>query len=327
MIYASFLTLVFAAVCSANVRDRAFYEAEFFNHIRKYRLSFTGKEFVERLQVFANNFDTAEKHNADPKSTSTMGMNEFAHMTFEEFAKDRKLGLNMPNLRHGGEAHVAKAGERLGDGVNWVNSGAVTAVKNQGQCGSCWSFSTTGALEGMFKLSGNSLTSFSEQNLVSCDNSDQACNGGWMDNAFQYVQKNGGICTEQDYPYVSGNGRVPSCDSSCTKVAGSAPTGFKDVQTNSVDSLTSAVQGRPVSIAVDADSQWQLYTGGVISSGCGQQLDHGVLLVGYEQNDSDNYWLIKNSWGPSWGESGYIRVARGSDNQCGVLSAPSYPIQ
>lgn len=216
-------------------------------------------------------------------------------------------------------------------------AGAVTGVKDQGQCGSCWSFSTTGALEGAYKLKTKSLVSFSEQNLVDCDNfknggTDMGCNGGLMDHAFKWVQKNGGLCTEASYPYTSGTTKAAGtcADSKCSKVGDVAPKSYTDVVKNSDSAMMSALSQQPVSIAIEADqSAFQLYKSGVFTAACGTKLDHGVLAVGYGSLDGVDYYKVKNSWGSSWGMNGYILLARGisqAEGQCGMLSGPpSYP--
>lgn len=222
--------------------------------------------------------------------------------------------------------------------VNWVEKGAVTSVKNQGQCGSCWSFSTTGALEGAYYIKYGKLDSFSEQELVDCDNrknggKDMGCNGGLMDNAFSWIKKNGGLCLESDYPYVSGTTRTAgTCETSCTPVEGSQVQSFVDVPASSDNSMMSALSLQPVSIAIQADQQaFQLYKSGVFTGSCGSKLDHGVLLVGYGSENGDDYYLVKNSWGESWGDHGYIKLGRGEkynngDGQCGMLLQGSYPV-
>jgi len=216
--------------------------------------------------------------------------------------------------------------------VDWTTKGAVTGVKNQGSCGSCWSFSTTGSLEGAYFLKYGSLLSFSEQQLVSCDTkgNDQGCNGGWMDDAFTYVANNGGITTEDQYPYTSGtSGKTGTCvTSGYTNVANVAPKGslYVDVKAGSVDAMMSAVNVGPVSIAIQANQMaFQSYSSGVLTGRCGNNLDHGVLLVGYGTDSGTDYWKVKNSWGTSWGEQGYIRIERSSDDLCGLLDAGSYP--
>jgi len=206
----------------------------------------------------------------------------------------------------------------------------VTPVKNQGQCGSCWSFSTTGSTEGVNAINGKGLISLSEQQLVDCSGAygNQGCNGGLMDNAFQYIIANGGICTEAAYPYTAQDG---TCKNTCKKTVMIA--GFKDVTHNSDVALATAVAQQPVSVAIEADqSSFQFYSGGVLTAACGTALDHGVLAVGYGTDTGVEYWKVKNSWGASWGEAGYIRLARGDQynggaGQCGIYSDPSYPTQ
>jgi len=224
------------------------------------------------------------------------------------------------------------------DSVNWVEKGAVTPVKNQGQCGSCWSFSTTGALEGAYYIAHGTLESFSEQQLVDCDNrknggKDMGCNGGLMDNAFSWIEKNGGLCSEDSYPYTSGTTTSPgTCTTSCSIVDGSDITKFADVAANSDTAMMAALAQQPVSIAIEADQKdFQLYKSGVFTGGCGTNLDHGVLAVGYGSLDGVDYYLVKNSWGTTWGSSGYIMLGRGSEfnsdaGQCGMLMQASYPV-
>ena len=223
------------------------------------------------------------------------------------------------------------------ESVNWVEKGAVTPVKNQGQCGSCWSFSTTGALEGAYFIKKGKLLSFSEQELVDCDNfknggKDHGCNGGLMDNAFKWIEKNDGLCLEKDYQYVSGETKTAgTCDKSCSPVEGSVITNYYDVPASSDSDMMYALSKQPVSVAIQADQKdFQLYKSGVFTGECGTKLDHGVLLVGYGSEENGDYYLLKNSWGETWGDEGYIKLGRGSEfnsgnGQCGVLMQGSYP--
>ena len=212
------------------------------------------------------------------------------------------------------------------DEVDWTTKNAVTPVKNQQRCGSCWAFSTTGSVEGAYAIASGTLTSLSEQDLVSCDhNGDQGCNGGLMDNAFKWIESNG-LCTEDDYPYTSGSGITGTCKTTCKPAV--TITGFTDVPQQDETALQSALAQQPVSVAIEADkSAFQLYKSGVLdSASCGTKLDHGVLAVGYgtDSASGQDYWKVKNSWGATWGESGYIRMVRGK-NMCGIAMSASYP--
>merc|ERR1711998_763295 len=241
--------------------------------------------------------------------------------------------------RHGGEGHHEQKqhhgkhghhqGRHLADlpaSVDWRKEGAVTPVKNQGQCGSCWSFSTTGSMEGRWFLKNKTLVSLSEQQCVDCSHNDQnaGCNGGLMDSAFKYAEGTA-IETEAQYPY---KGR----DGTCAAKGGSVEVkSYQDVTVNDPSALAAAVAEGPVSVAIDAGSIFfQLYFGGIMKHFCGTSLDHGVLVVGYGTENGTDYWLLKNSWGASWGESGYFRMLRDMSKQgpgfCGLQKSASYPI-
>jgi len=210
------------------------------------------------------------------------------------------------------------------DSIDWVAKGGVTPVKNQAKCGSCWAFSSTGSLEGAFFVATGKLESLSEEDLVQCNSvTDHGCQGGLMDNAFAWVQQNG-ICSEASYPYTSGTGITGTCKKTCAPDV--TITGHTDVPSKDEKSLQAAVSKQPVSVAIEADkSAFQLYKGGVLDDAtCGTQLDHGVLVVGFGTDSGKDYWKVKNSWGPTWGEQGYIRMIR-NKNQCGIAQQPSFP--
>ena len=232
---------------------------------------------------------------------------------------------------------LLSTGSALPSSVNWVEAGGVTPVKDQGQCGSCWSFSTTGSLEGACYTTYGTLPSFSEQQLVDCDNrknggKDMGCNGGLMDSAFSWIEKNNGLCTEEDYPYTSGTTKTAgTCQTTCANVDNSEVITFTDVPPSSDSDMMNALVKQPVSIAIQADQKdFQLYKSGVFTGACGTQLDHGVLTVGYGTLDGADYYLVKNSWASTWGDNGYIMLGRGDefnngDGQCGMLMQASYP--
>lgn len=321
------MKIVFALVCllvAANA-TRLFsenqYRNEFGNFVANHEKTYTTVELLERFEVFKQNLDFITQHNADDSQTHTVAVNKFADLTNEEY-QQTYLGLKVDKTRPRNLNPELGAIEiSAGDSLDWVAKGAVTGVKDQGQCGSCWAFSTTGSVEGANFLKTGTLTSYSEQQLVDCAGSqgNMGCNGGLMDYAFEYIEQNGGICTESDYPYTARDGL---CQSTCS-VSGTVSK-YTDVQEGSESDLMSAIQVGPVSIAIDASGMaFQFYSGGVFSSNCGQQLDHGVLLVGYGTDGSD-YWKIKNSWGTTWGEQGYIRFIRGQ-NECGLADSASYP--
>jgi len=291
--------------------------------------TYTVEEEPMRAAIFAANVEKINSHNMKGESF-TMAINEFADLTAAEFGIGRIGGYIPRKLRRASNSAPVSA-VTLPTSVDWTTKGAVTPVKNQGQCGSCWSFSTTGSVEGSEFINKGKLISLSEQQLVDCSGSfgNQGCNGGLMDDPFQYIISVKGLCTEAAYPYTAADG---SCSvSSCTEVAQSAITGFHDVTVNSDAAFAAAVAQQPVSIAIEADqSSFQFYSGGVMTAACGTALDHGVLAVGYGTDSGVEYFKVKNSWGASWGEAGYIRLARGASynggaGQCGIYSDPSYP--
>jgi len=287
--------------------------------------TYAPEEFFYRFDVFKANMDFVEAHNKG-NNTYTVALNKFADYTSAEF-KMLFTGLR-PELARGSKLISIKDLDQPSTyptgSLDWTAKGAVTGVKDQGQCGSCWAFSATGSTEGTIFLNKGHLTSLSEQQLVDCAGSygNAGCNGGLMDNAFKYIEANG-LCTEAAYPYTAKNGICKS--SSCTMSANTKISGYKDV-THTENALGAAVDLEPISVAIEADqSGFQLYSSGVFSGVCGQNLDHGVLVVGYGTQNSQDYWKVKNSWGTSWGEAGYILMIRNKD-ECGIANEPSYPI-
>jgi len=329
------------AVANAAVFKEEEYQFLFSKFLSQYNKKYTHDTFFFRYTVFKANMDKiflANKQN----HTYTLGMNEMGDMTHEEF-KAAKLGYKHIDRSYARSKNTADLKQKKVAGkpacpapassvasVDWVAKGAVTPIKNQGQCGSCWSFSTTGSVEGDVFIEAGVLTSLSEQQLVDCSTAqgNEGCNGGLMDNAFQYIIANGGLTTENGYPYTATG---PNTCNVVTPLA-STITSYCDVTSGSESALEAAVAQQPVSVAIEADqSCFQFYSGGVMSDpSCGTQLDHGVLAVGFGvYQGSTKYWNVKNSWGTSWGLSGYIMLGREVAGQplgvCGIASEPSFP--
>jgi C1A family cysteine protease len=338
MIYNLAVALAVIAVASANLHDRAFYEEKFFEWVQEHKMEVgTGSSFVKMLQNFADNHDVIENHNSGNHSYQ-LGHNKFSHMSTAEWKEFvGRGGLTRPTLRAEKTFAAPADVSTLASEIDWVTGGLVTEVKDQGQCGSCWSFSATGALEGAWKAAGNELQSFAPQQFVDCDTfknsanrgKDMGCNGGLMDSAFAWAQKNNGLCKWESYSYKAEQG---SCAESSCKQELASPKSFSDVTPKDAGALMAALNKQTVAIAIEADTkEFQLYKSGVFSAPCGANLDHGVLAVGYGSDSvGGDFWKVKNSWGTGWGEAGYIRFTRAEikgqpEGQCGILAQPSFP--
>lgn len=277
-----------------------------------------------RKDIFQANIEYIKEHNAKGLSY-TLGVNQFADLTNDEWKETYLTSVSNRSTAYRYET-LAKTDV---DAIDWREQGAVTPIKNQGSCGSCWAFSTIGATEGAIAIATGNLVSLSEQQLVSCSRQNDGCQGGLYDWAFQYIIANGGVDSEVNYPYVSGRTQANGhCDATKQAEHAGVLIDFKDVPKNDHDQMRAALAKGPVSIAIEADRRsFQLYKDGIFSSpDCGDQLDHAVLAVGY----TDDYYIVKNSWGTRWGKDGYILLsAKISDprGQCGMLAGPpAYPI-
>lgn len=300
-------------------------------HNRKYE-----NEYEEKMrgEIFKVNVDRIKTHNqlyAKGEKSYYLGVNQFTDMTHREFLKLYTGHIRQAkHLKLNASTFITPANLLLPEEMDWRKHGAVTEVKNQGQCGSCWSFSATGSIEGQHFRKTGKLISLSEQQLVDCSGSygNQGCDGGLMDQAFQYVKDKGGIEGETDYPYTA---EEATCQFDESKERATV-SGFTDITSGDESALQSAVASKgPISVAIDASHEsFQMYQGGVYDEpDCSSsQLDHGVLVVGYgvDSTTSQDYWLVKNSWGTSWGDEGYVKMLRNKDNQCGVATQASYPL-
>ncbi|KAJ0968119.1 hypothetical protein J5N97_025036 [Dioscorea zingiberensis] len=297
-------------------------------HDRVYKDS---AEKALRFKIFKQNVEYIESVNSAGNRTYKLGTNQFTDLTNEEFKathtgfRPSKASLKKPTggFRYGDVTDVPES-------LDWRTKGVVTPIKDQGQCGCCWAFSAVAAVEAITGITTGKLVSLSEQELVDCDTDEnRGCRGGWMDNAFKFIVKNGGITTEENYPYTASDGTCKNQELS--KVA--KISGYEDVPANSESSLLKAVANQPVSVAIDAGGlDFQHYSSGVIFTGaCGTELNHAVAVVGYgtASDIGTKYWLVRNSWGTSWGENGYMRMQRDVDaaeGLCGIAMKASYPL-
>ena len=303
-----------------------------FNHFTSFIVDFEKRyssieNLVDRFYIFKDNLKYIETVNTQ-NNTYQLGVTRFTDITNDEYREllTRKT-VGLPKNYCTDKTYPTSSPYTAS--VDWRLKNAVTPVKDQGQCGSCWAFSTTGAVEGIYAIKSGKLTSFSEEQLVECAQSygNHGCNGGLMQYAFSYVMDNG-LTTESAYPYTSGTGSSGTCKAftPVTKLSSCYNVPANELQ------LTYANQNQPVSISIEADAKsFQLYKSGVYNDpACGTTLDHGVLTVGYGSTGGQNYWIVKNSWGTGWGDNGYIYIARNSvasstKGICGIAMDASYP--
>ncbi|CAB80354.1 cysteine proteinase [Arabidopsis thaliana] len=291
----------------------------------------------KRFNIFKDNLRFIDLHNEDNKNaTYKLGLTKFTDLTNDEYRK-LYLGARTEPARRIAKAKnvnqkysAAVNGKEVPETVDWRQKGAVNPIKDQGTCGSCWAFSTTAAVEGINKIVTGELISLSEQELVDCDKSyNQGCNGGLMDYAFQFIMKNGGLNTEKDYPYRGFGGK---CNSFLKNSRVVSIDGYEDVPTKDETALKKAISYQPVSVAIEAGGRiFQHYQSGIFTGSCGTNLDHAVVAVGYGSENGVDYWIVRNSWGPRWGEEGYIRMERNlaasKSGKCGIAVEASYPVK
>jgi C1A family cysteine protease len=317
------LLVLVAVVVAVRPKTKGYTEkllqSQFTEFVQKYNKVYGQEEFGQRYTAFKDNLNRIDALNANQK-TATFGINEFADLTPAEFSKMYK-GYKKSNVAVPTGVFAPTVPIAPPTSWDWRTQGVVTAVKNQEQCGSCWAFSATEGVESAWKMAGHTLDILSPQQIVDCDTSDAGCDGGDLPTAFAYVHKEG-LETEKAYPYKG-------VDETCKYKAADVDariSGFQYATTsrNEPAMQTASYAHGPLSICVDAET-WQTYTGGIITSNCGQSLDHCVQIVGWATSNNVDYWIIRNSWGTDWGISGYLYVAR-NKNLCGVADEATYVV-
>jgi C1A family cysteine protease len=324
------MTKLFYITQLLSVSGALFYSNDDFDLFKDFQFKFNKdylslEEQQKRYNIFRLNLHKIIDHNLDITQNFTLDINQFSDLTSDEF----KNYVGKLNFNRYGCLLFNTSFDNTPISLDWRNSNVVTSVKDQGQCGSCWAFSATGAIESAWAISTGELNNLSEQELVDCaigiKYGGHGCNGGQMDGAFKYA-KQYGLCLELEYPYTA-------TQSNCVKCEGvEYISNCYNVNPNNQISLKYAVSQTPVSVAIEADTfYFQSYSGGVLDSPlCGTTLDHGVLVVGYGSENGLDYWLVKNSWGLTWGLDGYVKILKTNSSNdpgiCGIAMQPSFPV-
>ncbi|KAJ4954716.1 hypothetical protein NE237_011499 [Protea cynaroides] len=285
-------------------------------------------EKEKRFLIFKNNVELIESFNKAGDKPYKLSINQFADLGDEEF-KATRTGYKSPTGQRpsSNTEFMYNNVTDVSPSMDWRVKGAVTPIKDQGSCGCCWAFSVVAAMEGITQLKTGNLVSLSEQELVDCDNNNYGCNGGNLDKAFQFIIQNQGLTTESNYPYEEMDG---TCNGEKAADHAAMITGYKDVPSRNEQELLMAVAKQPVSVSIEGSGYpFKYYSSGIFTGECGNNLDHAVTLIGYGVNEEGTkYWLVKNSWGTSWGENGYMRIQRDvaeKEGRCGLAIEPFYP--
>ena len=315
---------IFSLLCVSQITNIPSSEMNllFRNYIKDYNKSYSTNEYYQRYQIFSNNYKYILDRNNN--ISYNLGLNNFTDLSRSEFKKIYLSGLVDNNHTSHNYLYHNNSNSSIPSSIDWRARGIVTNVKNQGMCGSCWAFSTTGTLEGQHALSSGNLDSLSEQNLVDCSSSNYGCSGGWPSIAMQYIKKKG-IDSESSYQYAG-------IDESCEYNRSNVESFLNDVvlvESGNMSSLYDAIGTvGPISIAIDAEDDFQFYKAGIYNSTiCSNTtLDHAVLAVGYSSFMNNSFIIVKNSWGSDWGMDGYIYMSTNISNMCGMATNASYPL-
>lgn len=292
----------------------------FYEFMTQYNKSYDHATFNERLPIFISNMEYIEEVN-NQNLSYTLGMNHFTDLTTEEF-RQRHTGLKLDGVDRPDCGVYRSSGKTLPTAVDWRTKNVLSPVKDQGQCGSCWAFACTETAESVYAMKHGVLPVLAPQELVDCVKGNYGCSGGMIDNTLGYIIQNG-LEEEKAYPYTARNG---NCHSSTTQYR--LDQCF-DVPDGNELLLKDAVAQAPLVVCIEADQRsFQFYRSGVLKkNNCGTNLDHAVQLVGYGEENGQKYWIVRNSWGSSWGEKGFIRLERtdstNSDGTCGITLAAS----
>ncbi|XP_047319017.1 ervatamin-B-like [Impatiens glandulifera] len=291
------------------------------------------EEFEKRFNIFKDNLVFIDDHNSENR-TYKVGLNVFSDLTDEEY-RSYYLGLkydaDLQSVQSeiDSQRYAASSDEILPEFVDWRTKGAVSPIRNQGKCASCWAFSAIATVESINKIATGQLIDLSEQELIDCDRSANiGCKTGLMVDAFKFIIRNGGIDTEKDYPYIEADG---TCNFTKMKSKVVSIDGYEKVPRNE-NSLKKAVAHQPISVGIEAYGKaFKNYVSGIFTGNCRTILDHAVVVVGYGSENGVDYWIVRNSWGSNWGERGYMRIKRNDvpggigPGKCGIAMLASYP--
>jgi len=326
------LLLSICIFASAALNDTEVYSA-FARFKAKYGKTYSKNELKHRLRVFRDNLNFIKTHNDDDSKSHKVGVTQYADLTNKEYRA--MLGAKM-DMRAHTEGPQFSANDTSNSTIpaefDWRIKNVVTPIKDQGQCGSCWSFSAIAALESCYalKYGPEKMVTLSEQNLIDCSTSEGTlgCKGGWVDRAYDYIKKNGGIDTDKFYPYTTSgpNTCLYNTTGSASPVA--TITSYQRIQTRNETALLHAAFKAPISVLIDADHKsFQHYKSGVYyEPTCSEYvLDHAVLVIGWGTENGTDFWLVKNSWDTWWGDNGFIKMARNKNNNCGIATTAILP--